>query len=139
MEKKYITVENLVKKHSFLTKNMIKNLIHKNLDNIREKCLKKFGRRILVDEDAFFKFIDDCPPTRENWQGKKNKESKCKEEFKSEDDFKELLMNRISDLTETIKNLHRKFELQDAVLKILLSEIKDFSKKLKTEDLLKGE
>lgn len=128
MESNYLTINQLIEKYPFLTQNMVKNILYKNLDNIRERTVKKFGRRILINEDAFLKFIQDLPPSRENWQSHKNK---INNEFPNQDQFIENLFSQIKILNEKISNLHRKFELLDFVLKMMSDMIKEINHKIK--------
>ena len=76
----FLTKKQLVDKHKFLTENMVKNFLHKNIGNIRGKCTKKIGRIILIDEEKFFQFIDESDPfahhSRGNKFGKANKKLK---------------------------------------------------------------
>jgi hypothetical protein len=55
----YLTKKQLVEKYSFLTENMLKNMLFKNLEGFREKTVKKFGERILIDELAFLEYLRD--------------------------------------------------------------------------------
>lgn len=55
----FLTKNQAIEKYPFFTQNMMKNILHKNIDGFRKKCVRKLGRRILIDEDEFIKFIDD--------------------------------------------------------------------------------
>jgi hypothetical protein len=57
----YLTKPQAVEKYPFLTANMLKNLLFKNLNGFRDKVVKKLGRRILLDEEALLNFISRCP------------------------------------------------------------------------------
>lgn len=53
----YLTKEDALKKYPFLTMNMLKNILFKDIRNFRSKVVRKLGRRILLDEQAFLKYI----------------------------------------------------------------------------------
>lgn len=57
--KSYLTKEQLVKKYQFLTLNMMKNILFKNIDGFREKVTTRIGRRILFDEELFLKYLSE--------------------------------------------------------------------------------
>ena len=53
----YLDKKQALQKYPFLTSNMLKNLLFKNLGGFRSKVVKKIGRRILLDEQALLCFI----------------------------------------------------------------------------------
>lgn len=57
----YLTKKQAVKRYPFLTENMLKNLLFKNIGGFREQVVKKVGRRILLDEKALLAFFANCP------------------------------------------------------------------------------
>jgi hypothetical protein len=113
--KVYMTTDQIIEKYSFLTENMMKNFLFKNLNGFREKCVKKIGRRILIDEELFLQFINDCPSEMKNWQGKKNQSEKIENEKVNE---------KVSQLIELCRNINCKLEKHDVILNMLLGELK---------------
>jgi hypothetical protein len=59
IENKFLTKKQAIQKHPFLTENMLKNLLFKDVDGFRTKVVCRLGRRILLDENALIKFLDD--------------------------------------------------------------------------------
>lgn len=57
--KNYLTKKQACQKYPFLTENMLKNLLFKNMGGFREKVVRKLGRRIILDEAAFLFFISN--------------------------------------------------------------------------------
>ncbi len=57
----YLTKEQILKKYKFLSSNMLKNLLFKNINGFREKCIRKIGKRILINEIEFIKYISEQP------------------------------------------------------------------------------
>lgn len=57
--KNYLTLDQCIEKFKFLTKNRLKNLLHLNPKEFRQKVVKKLGRRIIIDESALQKYLDD--------------------------------------------------------------------------------
>ena len=57
--KVYLTTKQMLIKHPFLSGNMIKNLLTKNIGCFREKVVRKLGRRLLFDEQALLKYIEN--------------------------------------------------------------------------------
>jgi hypothetical protein len=53
----YLTKQQVLKKYKFLSENMLKNLLHKDLDNFREKVVHKIGRRLIFDEIALLTYF----------------------------------------------------------------------------------
>jgi hypothetical protein len=58
--KKYLTKKQTVEKYPFLTENMLKNLLFKDVGGFRSKIVRKLGRKIILDEDALLLFISNC-------------------------------------------------------------------------------
>lgn len=56
----YLTKKQAVEKYPFLTANIIKNILHKNVDGFREKVVRRLGHRVLLDERALLTYIADC-------------------------------------------------------------------------------
>lgn len=54
---KYLTKSQALEKYSFLSANMLKNLLFKDVRGFRSKVVRKIGRRIVLDEVAFLQFI----------------------------------------------------------------------------------
>jgi hypothetical protein len=53
----YLTKKQACEKYPFLTENMLKNILFKNIGEFRGKVVRKLGRRILLDEKALLLFI----------------------------------------------------------------------------------
>ena len=54
---RYLTLEQAFEKYKFINENRMKNLLAKNKNNFRDKCIRKMGRLLLLDEDAFLSYI----------------------------------------------------------------------------------
>ncbi len=59
MPKSYLTQNQAIEKYPFLTKNMLKNLLFKDIGGFRSKVVRKLGRRNILDEQALLMFLDD--------------------------------------------------------------------------------
>jgi hypothetical protein len=59
LSQQYLTKRQAVEKYAFLTENMLKNLLFKNLGGFRDKVARKIGRRIVLDEKALLTFISE--------------------------------------------------------------------------------
>lgn len=57
LPQKYLTRKQVLQKYSFLTANMLKNLLFKDIDDFRKKVVRKIGRRIILDEEALLRFF----------------------------------------------------------------------------------
>ena len=57
LSQQYLTKQQAVEKYTFLTANMLKNLLFKNPGGFRDKVVRKLGRRIVLDEKALLAFI----------------------------------------------------------------------------------
>ena len=55
----YRTVKQFCDRHEWATLGGIRNLIFHAETNGFAKCIKRMGRRILLDEDAIFTWIDE--------------------------------------------------------------------------------
>jgi len=53
----WMTKRQLIDKYKFLTENMLKNILFKNINNFREACTKKIGKKIVINEFQFLEFI----------------------------------------------------------------------------------
>ena len=53
----YLTKKQAIEKYPFLSENMLKNLLFKNIGCFRDKVVKKIGRRIILDEVALLLFL----------------------------------------------------------------------------------
>lgn len=56
---RYLTRRQAVQKYPFLSENMLKNILFKDIGGFREKVVRKLGRRILLDEEALLLFISN--------------------------------------------------------------------------------
>ena len=57
-QKNFVTLKQLLEKHKCIPEGGIRHLIFTNTDNFNGKVVKKIGRKILLDEQAFLDFID---------------------------------------------------------------------------------
>ena len=55
----YLTKKQACQKYPFLTENMLKNLLFKDINGFRAAVVCKLGARILLDERALLVFIAD--------------------------------------------------------------------------------
>lgn len=53
----YLTKKQACEKYPFLSENMLKNLLFKDIGGFRNKVVRKLGRRIILDEEALLSFI----------------------------------------------------------------------------------
>jgi hypothetical protein len=53
----YLTKNQAIEKYTFLTSNMLKNILFKDIGGFRNKVVVKLGRRVLLDEQALLKFL----------------------------------------------------------------------------------
>ncbi|NGX26158.1 MAG: hypothetical protein K940chlam6_00070 [Chlamydiae bacterium] len=56
---KFLSKKEACSKYSFLTENTLKNLLFKNTGGFREKVAKKLGRKIILDEEALIRFLNE--------------------------------------------------------------------------------
>lgn len=56
---KYLTKKQAVQKYQFLSANMLKNILSKDINGFRKKVVRKVGRRILLDEEALLQFLSE--------------------------------------------------------------------------------
>jgi hypothetical protein len=56
---KYLTKPQAFQKYQFLTPNMLKNILSKDINGFRKKVVRKIGRRILLDEQALLQFLSE--------------------------------------------------------------------------------
>ena len=59
LSKQWLTKKQAIQKYDFLTENMLKNLLFKNIGGFRTKVITKLGRRILLDDEALQSFLQD--------------------------------------------------------------------------------
>jgi hypothetical protein len=57
LPQRYLTKRQTIEKFPFLTENMLKNLLFKDICGFRVKVVRKIGRRILLDEEALLRYI----------------------------------------------------------------------------------
>ena len=55
----YLTKKQAVEKYKFLSENVLKNLLFKNVDGFRNKVARKLGRRTLLCESSLLEFIEN--------------------------------------------------------------------------------
>jgi len=56
---RYLRKKQASQKYPFLTENMLKNLLFKDINGFRSKVVKKIGRCLILDEDALLRFLAD--------------------------------------------------------------------------------
>lgn len=61
LSRNYLSKKQAVEKYSFLTANILKNLLFKDVDGFRTQVAKKVGRRVFLDENALGSFFANCP------------------------------------------------------------------------------
>lgn len=62
----------MCEKYSFLTQNRLKNFLYNNINGFREKVVRKFGRIILIDEEAFLEYVANGTSSKQNYITKYN-------------------------------------------------------------------
>ena len=55
----YLDKKQALQKYTFLTANMLKNFLFKDIGGFRSKVVRKVGRRIFLDEIALLRFLAD--------------------------------------------------------------------------------
>lgn len=55
----YLDKKGAIRKYPFLTENMLKNFLFKDIGGFRSKVARKVGRRIFLDELALLRFLAD--------------------------------------------------------------------------------
>lgn len=55
----YLSKKQACSKYNFLTENVLKNLLFKNTGGFRDKVARKLGRKILLNEEALLKFLEE--------------------------------------------------------------------------------
>ena len=59
ISKTYLTRKQALEKYPFLSENMLKNLLFKDIGGFRRKVVRKLGRRNILDEEAFLLFLSN--------------------------------------------------------------------------------
>jgi len=59
LPQKYLTKKQACQKYPFLTENVLKNLLFKDIGGFRSKVVRKLGRRLLLDEEALLRFLSE--------------------------------------------------------------------------------
>ena len=57
ISRSYLTKAQAIEKYPFLTKNMLKNLLFKDIRGFRNQVATKIGRRVILDEGALLRFV----------------------------------------------------------------------------------
>ena len=60
LPERYLTKKQALEKYPFLTANMLKNILFKDIGNFRAQVVRKLGRRIILDEEALLIFLSNC-------------------------------------------------------------------------------
>jgi len=55
----YLTKKQACQKYPFLSENMLKNILFKDLGGFRDKVVRKIGRRIILDEEALLRYLSE--------------------------------------------------------------------------------
>ena len=58
-QKSFLSMNQWLEKYQSIPKGGIRHLIFTNRDNFNGKVVKKIGRKILLDEEAFLDFINE--------------------------------------------------------------------------------
>ncbi len=58
LPKRFLTRQQALSEYGFLTPNMLKNLLFKDVGGFRTKVIIKLGKRILIDEQALLAFLE---------------------------------------------------------------------------------
>jgi hypothetical protein len=53
----YLTKRQAIQKYPFLTENMLKNILSKDIGGFRGKVVHWIGRRLFLEEQALLRFI----------------------------------------------------------------------------------
>ena len=57
--KSFLTLKQWLEKYKAIPEGGIRHLIFTNKDNFNSRVVKKLGRKILLDEQAFLSYIDE--------------------------------------------------------------------------------
>lgn len=57
-QKRFIPVKEFAKTHPWPSENALRHLIFNSNDNGFDQVVKRVGRRVLIDEDAFYEWIE---------------------------------------------------------------------------------
>lgn len=56
----FLTKEEVCKKYPYFTLNSLKNILYKNYDGFKEKCVRRVGKRkILFNEKELINYIEN--------------------------------------------------------------------------------
>lgn len=59
--KNFVTIKQWLQKYPAIPEGGIRHLIFTNKDNFNTRVVKKIGRKILLDEQAFLNYINEHP------------------------------------------------------------------------------
>lgn len=54
-----LPIKDFTKKHPTFTEGAIRNYIYQNVNNFKEKVIRKVGSRVYINEKLFFEWIND--------------------------------------------------------------------------------
>lgn len=57
--KNYLTKKQAIQRYPFLTENVLKNLLFKNIGGFRDRVVRRLGRKVLLNEEALLMFLDE--------------------------------------------------------------------------------
>ena len=57
--KNFLSLKQWLEKHKAIPEGGVRHLIFTNKNNFNQTVVKKLGRKILLDEQAFLEFIDE--------------------------------------------------------------------------------
>lgn len=53
------TITQFINKYPTFTQGQIRHYIHQNINNFNEKVIRRVGKRILINDSLFFKWIEE--------------------------------------------------------------------------------
>ena len=59
LETRLLTVAQFVEEHKFATHGGLRHVIFNSENNGFKKVIKRLGRRVLIDENAFFEWVNE--------------------------------------------------------------------------------
>lgn len=54
-----LSIKDFIKKHSSFTEGAIRYYIHQNVNNFKEKVIRKVAKRIYINEKLFFEWVNE--------------------------------------------------------------------------------
>ena len=120
----FLTQQQAVEKYPFLSAPMLKNILYKDINNFRKKVVRKFGRRILLDEEALLDYIKNSPSDKTYFSYARTRKISFKEKFKRLMCEYEINKNEcFSIIIYILKHIERNNEKEFLIIK---KKLKDF-------------